>query len=305
MPPDLASLAPSRRASQHSRCVGLILTALLLGQHALAAPIVEQTLHVPTRVQQVGAGEVRQDIVVTVVREDVPGRRPILVLEHGRGVDAAARTAVGVQAYPANARYFASRGFAVLIPTRIGYGVSGGPDVEYTGECAAKRYADGVAAAVAQTRQLLDYAARLPYVDADRGIVLGESFGGLVAVAIAASDLHGVIAVISIAGGDGGDSQRHVDQPCRPDLMADAFARYGQTNRLPTLWLYSANDRLWGRTYPRQWFAAFKSAGGRGEFIELPADKNNGHYIFNRNPPAWQPAVERFMQTQGFLPPGH
>jgi hypothetical protein len=103
------------------------------------------------------------------------------------------------------------------------------------------------------------------------------------------------MAAVNISGGDGGNARTRADEPCRPDQMRETFARYGSANRLPTLWMYSANDRVWGPVYPRQWFAAFTHAGGRGQFVELPADKNNGHYIFNRNAAAWHPAFEAFL----------
>jgi dienelactone hydrolase len=280
-----------------SRAIGwtLAIAALSWGARAHEAQVIEQTVAVPVEIQRPGAAPVRQAIQVVIVREAGKGRRPFLVLHHGRGTDPAERSTLGLANYPANSRYFASRGFVVLMPTRIGYGVTGGPDLENTGDCAFKRYTDGVAPALSETRALLAYAAKLPYVDAAHGIVVGESFGGLVAVAAASTDIPGLIATVSFAGGDGGDLRRHVDNPCRPDLLGEAFEGYGRTNRLPTLWMYSANDRVWGPVYPQRWFAAFTKAGGRGQFVALPADKNNGHFIFNRNPPAWRPAFEGFL----------
>jgi dienelactone hydrolase len=293
-PARAASHRQGRSAASHS-ALALLLTALLTPSISPAAEIIEQTIKVPVTLRVPGEPELRQDIAVTIVREAATGRRPFLLLLHGRGASQAERTAMGLKTYPANSHYFASMGFVVLVPTRVGYGVSGGPDVEYTGTCASKRFAEGAAVAVDETRQVLAYAARLPYVDADHGIVVGESFGGLAAIAVAASDIRGVVAAINISGGDGGDARRRADQPCRPDQMRETFARYGSSNRLPTLWMYSANDRVWGPVYPRQWFAAFTHAGGRGQFVELPADKNNGHYIFNRNAAAWHPAFEGFV----------
>ena len=247
--------------------------------------------------------EVAQSITVRVVREDSAGKSPFLVIQHGRPPDERGRKAMGLQSYPANSRYCASLGFVVLIPTRVGYGVSHGPDVEYTGECESKRFADGVLPAVAETKQLIEFVGRQLYIDARRGLVVGESFGGLVAVAAAANEIPGLMGSVNISGGDGGDSLHHVDQPCRPDLLQDTFARYGKGNRVPTLWMYSANDRVWGATYPRQWYAAFVDAGGRGSFADLPSDKNNGHYIFNRNAPAWHPAFEAFVKRLGLALP--
>jgi dienelactone hydrolase len=278
-----------------SRVPAVALVALLAPSPSPAAEVIEQTIEVPVQVQAPGGPAARQNIAVTIVREAAADRRPFLVLLHGRGTSPAERTAMGLQTYPANSRYFASKGFVVLVPTRVGYGVSGGPDVESTGACASKHFADGAAVAVSETRQVLKYAERLAYADPDHGIVVGESFGGLVAIAIAAGDIRGVVAAVNISGGDGGDVRTRVDEPCRPDQMRETFARYGTANRLPTLWMYSANDRVWGPVYPKQWFAAFAQAGGRGQFVDLPADKNNGHYIFNRNAAAWHPAFESFL----------
>jgi dienelactone hydrolase len=275
--------------------LAVALVTLFAPSLSAASEIIEQTIEVPVQVQPRDGPEVRQNIAVTIVREATADRRPFLVLLHGRGTSPAERTAMGLKTYPANSRYFASKGFVVLVPTRVGYGVSRGPDVEYTGTCQSKHFADGAAVAVVETRQVLRYAERLAYVDPDHGIVVGESFGGLVAIAIAADDIRGVVAAVNISGGDGGNVRTRIDEPCRPDQMRETFARYGSANRLPTLWMYSANDRVWGPVYPKQWFAAFTQAGGRGQFVDLPADKNNGHYIFSRNAAAWHPAFESFL----------
>jgi dienelactone hydrolase len=275
--------------------LAVALVTLFAPSLSAASEIIEQTIEVPVQVQPRDGPEVRQNIAVTIVREATADRRPFLVLLHGRGTSPAERTAMGLKTYPANSRYFASKGFVVLVPTRVGYGVSRGPDVEYTGTCQSKHFVDGAAVAVVETRQVLRYAERLAYVDPDHGIVVGESFGGLVAIAIAADDIRGVVAAVNISGGDGGNVRTRIDEPCRPDQMRETFARYGSANRLPTLWMYSANDRVWGPVYPKQWFAAFTQAGGRGQFVDLPADKNNGHYIFSRNAAAWHPAFESFL----------
>lgn len=299
---------PTRAACRRHGCnaasyeaLALLLVALLTPALSYAAEIIEQTIKVPVTLHVPGGPDLRQDIAVTIVREAATNPRPFLVLLHGRGASQAERTAMGLKTYPANSRYFASMGFVVLVPTRVGYGVSGGPDVEYTGTCASKHFADGAEIAVRQTRQVLSYAERLPYVDPDHGIVVGESFGGLAAIAVASGDIRGVLAAVNISGGDGGNARNRPDEPCRPDQMRETFARYGRDNRLPTLWMYSANDRVWGPAYPRQWFAAFTRAGGRGQFAELPADKNNGHYIFNRNAAAWHPAFEAFLGRLGLV----
>jgi|GEM_PF-478150 len=269
-----------------------------------ATPIVEEIIEVPVQLQGSRGQLVKQRMLVSITRPADDARHPFLVLHHGRPSDARGFAGMGVQNYPANAHYFAGLGFAVLTPTRVGYGSTGGPDLEYTGECRDKHHAAGIAPAVEATRQLLRHAIGLTYVDTRRGLVVGESFGGIVAIASVAQRLPGVQAGVNISGGDGGDPVRRIDTPCRPDQMQQTFAVFGARTALPTLWMYSANDRLWGPRYPSQWYAAFRAAGGNGRFVQLPADKNNGHYIFNRNAAAWHPAFEQFLNEIGFDPRG-
>ncbi len=266
------------------------------------AEIIEETVRLAIKIDNANPLLRERQMVLTIVRDDRRKKAPYIMIHHGRPESPARFAVMGQQKYPANANYFVAKGFVVLIPTRIGYGLTGGPDVEYTGECGSKNYLGGVAPIVSETQQILAYAEKLPYVDSTKGIVMGESFGGIGAIAIASSEIKSVIGVINISGGDGG-SLAHLEKPCRPDQLSTAFAQYGKTNRVPSLWMYSLNDRYWGVEYPQQWFTAFNYAGGKGEFVSLPADKGNGHYIFTRNPDAWHPAFEAFIRKLGFGTP--
>src|SRR5262249_55606228 len=77
----------------------------------------------------------------------------------------------------------------------------------------------------------------------------------------------------------------------------ELFATYAATARIPTLWLYSENDKYWGPTLPRSWLETFTEHGGRGQFVQLPPYKADGHPIFTGNPQAWRPAVEEFLAS--------
>ncbi len=284
-------------------CIGAAVAILALRgacAHAVGAQtrhgsLLRETVQVPVRNSAAQEPRFRQLIDVEIVRERSRRRLPFLILLHGRAADAPERARLELPVYPANSRYFARLGFIVFTPLRVGYGLSGGPDVEYTGDCAFKRYDEGIGAAADEVRQLIGFAAARPDVDPAHGILVGESFGGLVALAAAAAHDPGVVAAVNIAGGDGGDSLHRPDDPCRPDQLRRTLAQYGRTSRVPTLWMYSANDRLWGPRFPRQWYRAFVAAGGAGRFVALPADKNNGHFIFDRNAKAWHPAFRRFL----------
>ena len=152
------------------RTLRTMLAALLL---ALAAPVgaelLEHTLTVPLALPDAPDGVHTRTLLLTVLRDSARVRAPYALLLHGRPVQADGFARMGRVNYPANAAWLVAHGFTVLVPTRIGYGLSAGPDLEYTGDCASKDYPRGVAAAVREMRALLAYAGRLPYVDARHG----------------------------------------------------------------------------------------------------------------------------------------
>jgi pimeloyl-ACP methyl ester carboxylesterase len=79
-------------------------------------------------------------------------------------------------------------------------------------------------------------------------------------------------------------------------LLTALFSSYGATARIPTLWLYSENDRYFGQDKPRAWFNAYVHSGGLGKFVQLPPFKDNGHGSFTLNPDAWKPSFEEFLR---------
>jgi CubicO group peptidase (beta-lactamase class C family) len=271
---------------------------LVLGIEAGNAKIVEDIVDLPVRVAKADGQAVNHSIKLTIFRDDsIRGRLPFLILNHGRAVLESDRIKLGRARYSDNARYFVSKGFAVFVPTRVGYGISAGPDLEDTGPCRTKNYPPAYDAAVQQTVAAIEYAKTLPYVDPARGLVVGQSFGGATAIAAASKNIPGVMAAVNFAGGGGGNPETQPERPCRDDLLKALFASYGATARIPTLWLYSENDRYFGKVLPHAWFRAFTERGGSGSFVQLPAFKTDGHGSFTSNPPAWRPSFEEFITS--------
>ncbi len=280
------------------RCtIALLLLALA---HPCAAFVVEEVVELPVTVKTIYGKSVSHPFKVTVFHDNAVHRSPFVVINHGRAVKKEDRAKIGRARYADISRYLMGKGFAVFVPTRIGYGETGGEDVEDTGSCQGKNYPPGYEAAAEQTRKVLDHARSLPYVDANRGLVIGQSFGGATAITIAADNPQGVVATVNFAGGGGGNPIDFPEKPCRNDLLTRMFADYGKTAKIPTLWVYSENDRYFGKERPREWFKAFQDAGGKGEFVQLPAHGKDGHPSFTSNPTAWKPAFEDFLRRNGF-----
>lgn len=288
------------------RCNALhrtLLTGLLglLAMQPAQAKLVQDIVKVPIVVKDAYGKEVSQDIVVTVLVEDsTPSPRPVMVIGHGRAVDAAQRANFGRATYITNARWFAQMGFLVAVPTRIGYGVSGGDDVEDSGACNRKNYPPGYAAAAVQTLAVLDLMRQRPDAAKDRAIIVGQSYGGTTAITVAAQNPTGVQATINFAGGGGGNPDTQPQNPCAPNSLERMFASYGKTARTPTLWVYTENDMFFGPKLPKEWFDAFKAAGGLGEYTRFPANGKNGHGLFTQDPDVWRPRVLEFLRGNGY-----
>lgn len=278
--------------------LALPLAAFLIPAHATLR---ETQLDVPVSVQDMQGRRVAQTIRVTVFDDDAnPHPAPVLVLNHGRAVDAAGRAALGRARYHEASRFFVRNGFIVAVPTRVGYGVSGGPDVEDSGACQRRDYPAGYGAAADQALAALAAVRAMPGADPARAVIVGQSYGGATAIAAAARATPGVVGAINFAGGGGGNPRTHAGQPCSPQQMGELFASYGRSVRIPTLWLYAENDQYFGADWPRQWFSAFRAAGGNGELVQFPPQGEDGHSTFTRAPQAWQPVVSGFLQRLGF-----
>jgi dienelactone hydrolase len=277
------------------------LVAGLLSAGPAGAKLVEETIKVPVKLTDAYGKAIAQDILVTVFFEDTaPKPYPVLVLGHGRAPEPEKRAAMGRVRTSANSRWLARLGFMVAVPTRVGYGDSGGEDVEDTGECKRKNYPPGYAAAAEQTLQVLEFMRRRPDTAKDRSVIMGQSFGGTTAITVAAMNPPGVQASINFAGGGGGNPLTMPQNPCGTALLERMFAIYGKTARIPTLWVYTENDMYFGPKFPKQWFDAFKAAGGTGEYVLFPPNGESGHGLFTQAPEVWQSRVIEFLQANGY-----
>jgi len=271
-----------------------LILILFLFCNSSFARIIEEIIEVPVSVSNsnfTNNPKFEQKITVTIWRDDAIKKAPYLLFSHGRA---------GTDHEKRNSEYFVSKGFTVILPTRIGYGVSGGPDADYSGACGNKNYLEARKVAIDQSKQVLNHVFDFSYIDKTKGIVVGQSVGGFTTIGLSAENISGLKGAINFAGGDGGDPIKSAEKPCGDYLIKDTFAKYGASNKVPTLWLYSVNDKFWGEQLPKDWFAAFQKAGGKGQFISLPAYKEDGHSIFRGDLNAWKNDFEKFIKEIGF-----
>jgi dienelactone hydrolase len=285
-------------------CSFAICTFLLVLAGAGHGRMLEEQLDLPVDVVDAYGKKIAHTIKVTVFSDDAnPVPSPILVLNHGRSADAEGRAKLGRVRFTEASKFLVQRGFIVAVPTRIGYGVSGGEDIEDSGACTRKDYAPGYAAAAAQTLAVLDAVRQRPGAARDRAVVMGQSYGGATAVTVASMNPPGVQATINFAGGGGGNPKTQPQRPCAPHLLERLFRDYGEKSRVPMLWIYTENDMYFGPTLPKEWFSAYAAGGSRAEFHQFGPQGDDGHLLFSRFPQLWQPRVAAFLDAVGFAAP--
>lgn len=244
-------------------------------------------------------------LVATIYRPQGDGPFPLIVLSHGSPTNAADRGKMGRYRVLSRIREFTRRGFAVIVPMRRGYGETGGAWAETYFRCSAPDYyAAGMQAAV-DLVATVDYARRLEYVNRERIILLGQSAGGFASIAAASHSPPGVIAVVNLSGGRGGRPKTQPGEPCDPDNMTRAIARFAQTIRVPVLWHYAENDRYFAPEHVLAWFQAFESAGASGTLVMQPPFGEDGHGMFASPAglPLWTAAFDAFLRQIGFKLP--
>ncbi len=248
-------------------------------------------------------------LVTRVCRPKTKAPGPLVVVNHGRPSGATSeerdRRRAGIRPYACGsvADAFTSRGYVVAFPVRQGYGESGGEDKEIGGPCnhadfisAGNAGADDVAVAIAHLKTL-------PYVLPDKAIVVGQSVGGLVTLALASRNLEGVRAYVNFAGGHGGRRNGKANSNCSPDALVAAAAYFGKTVRSPMLWIYTENDTFFPPNLSGRMYAAFQKEGGTARFELLPpfrtAQTQDGHDLMFAlgGDSIWEPIVFRWLDA--------
>lgn len=270
---------------------------------ALEARLNEQVVFVPVAG---GSGPDSSTVLLTATtyRPSGSGPFPLVVLSHGSPANAAARARMGRYRVITRIEALVQRGFAVIVPMRRGYGDTGGDFAERFGRCDEPDFLGGGREAARDLLATIEYAAKLPYVQADRIVLLGQSAGGFASIAAASFNPPGVVAVVNLSGGRGGGSGRHGGEPCSPERMEEVIAYFAKTIRVPVLWHYAENDQYFGPRHVRRWFRAFEQAGARGRLVMQPSFGEDGHRIFASPAglPIWTAEFDRFLLEIGFEP---
>ena len=222
------------------------------------------------------------------------GPFPLAILNHGSLQDGAARARMGLPAYPALTDWLLARGYAVLLPQRLGHGITGGPYYEDQGGCAGADFGRSGVATADEIASALSFMKSEPFIRQNSILVIGNSAGGWGSLALAARNPPGVRGIVNFAGGRGGHSRGRPNENCAPDRLVAAAAGFGVAARVPTLWLYASSDTYFPPALSRRMADAFRAAGGNAEYQLVEVADTEGHDLIDE-PPAWSAPLAAFL----------
>ena len=223
----------------------------------------------------------------TVFRPNGPGPFPLLIINHGKEAGEPRHQARDRFIYMATA--FVKRGYAVMVPMRQGFADSSGRYADHGCNMTANGYSQAE-----DVRATIDYARTLPWVDDQRIVVAGQSYGGLATIALGTQSIPGVRGLINFAGGlrdDGNGCDWR-------SALVRAFADYGAGNRIDSLWMYGINDSLFNPELASRMHAAFTRAGGHARLVTYGPFKRDAHGMLasRDGQKVWWAEVERFLK---------
>ncbi|OKO71863.1 peptidase [Bradyrhizobium sp. NAS80.1] len=203
----------------------------------------------------------------------------LAVIAHASTQNVLRRAQMPQPEYRALTAFLVARGFAVLVPERLGHGATGGRYVEDQGGCDEADYARSGRATAGEISLALDYLRKQDFIRQDAAIVIGHSAGGWGALALASADPKAISAIIAFAPGRGGHANDEPDRICAPHMLAAAAAEFGKAARVPVTWLVAANDSYFAPIFSKAMVDAFRGNGGKVDFRTLPAVGSEGHWM--------------------------
>jgi dienelactone hydrolase len=203
----------------------------------------------------------------------------LAVIAHASTQNALRRAQMADPDYPALAAFLVARGFAVLVPERLGHGATSGRYGEDQGGCEQADYLGSASATARQIALALDFMRGQDFIAREGAVVIGHSAGGWGALALAAEDPKKLASIILFAAGRGGHADDAAGGVCAPERLLAASREFGRHARVPVTWLVAANDSYFPPELSRQLADAFRDAGGKVNLTVLPASGDEGHWL--------------------------
>ncbi len=272
------------------QCALLIMISMpVRAEDILDASLNEQVVMIPKKILFFTI-----HLETTIFKPPGDGPFPLVVLNHGKNPGNAHMQARWRAI--AQVRQFVERGYVVALPMRTGFSKSGGTAIET--HCNVESDGDLQAEDVAAA---LDYLTQLPYIDAHKIVIMGQSHGGLATVAFGTLNYPGVLGLVDFAGGLFYD---YCGSWARNQIRA--FGHYGARTKIPSLWFYGDNDSYWHVPLPQQMYERYNAEGGHARWVDFGIfPSGDAHFMFVSKAgfAIWIPEIAKFFTELGLTFP--
>ncbi|TYL77223.1 alpha/beta hydrolase family protein [Bradyrhizobium cytisi] len=218
-----------------------------------------------------------------------PERAPLAIVTHGSDVG---RNQLRSWSFSTEAHWLRDNGFAVLVLMRRGRGSSEGINGEETfgrdHDGSLTDVSAGVAEAVEDIESAIAYGRTLPGVKPGKVLLAGQSRDGFLAMHYAGLKPGEVLGAVNFSGG------WYPYGPVTTPYYANAGR--GAAAKVPQLWLYADNDRLYKEDLIREYHEAFAAAGGSARFEILHGVPGDGH-LLRLYPERWRAIADKFLAS--------
>ncbi len=283
----------------------LVLLILLASLPLHSAAVAEEGAASPRIQEEIWGLPFPLPVLAFVVKPVGDGPFPLVIMNHGIALGLQERTMFPTIEYRAAARWFANQGYVVISPVR--YGASSLDDKDqglygavfaHIGSCDNPNFRGPGLAIATLNEWVIDYMSKKKIIQPGKVVVVGQSGGGWGSIALASRNPSSVRAIVTFAAGRGGRVDGKPDNNCAPDKLVAATGEFGQTARVPMLWIYAENDSYFGPKLTKRMHDAFLAAGGNAEYRMLPPFGSDGHFMIDSPDavPIWSPLVRRFLE---------
>lgn len=195
-------------------------------------------------------------------------------------------------------REFLQRGYAVVIPMFQGHSKSGG--YARPRNCYLKAEAEDSAKDVVS---IVAWLEKQSWANTNQMILLGQSYGGMIALAYAQNPHPGFKVIANFAGGlKSINGSTCVWQ----QNMISAFRAYGRKTEIETIWFYGDNDSLFPLSVVIPGHEAYVKSGGKAKLVlygQYKAGSGDAHGMFVESNRAgrfiWAPVIFGAAREKG------
>lgn len=204
----------------------------------------------------------------------------LAVIAHASTQNRLQRAQMPQPEYPALAAALVARGFAVLVPQRLGHGKTGGPYLEDQEGCDNAEYAMSARSTAEAITTAMTFMRAQAFVRKDASVIVGHSAGGWGALALADQSPKSISSIVVFAPGRGGRSNDRAGHICASDKLIAAATEFGEGARIPVTWLVAENDSYFPPEFSKKISDAFIEAGDdKVDFRVLPPFGKEGHWL--------------------------